>query len=174
MLKLLAISALAVSFSAGPVLAQSSQQVRNVQQALSDKGYNPGPIDGVNGPHTRAALRQYQRHENLTVNGDMDASTLTSLGVKPTPMEHYRSAATATPKYKKAGSQYANGGKALVKDSSKGYVGAGATKFGKDVAKGTKNAAEGTAHAAKQIGKGVKESIVGKPKHENNNNGENR
>lgn len=168
MFKLFAISVLALSFSAVPALAQGSQTVRNVQQALSNKGYDPGPIDGIEGPHTRAALRQYQQHENLTVNGQIDASTLSSLGIKPTPMQHYKSATNATPKYKKAGSQYSTAGKKLVKDSSKGYVGAGATQFGKHVAKGTKAAAEGTAHAAKQIGKGVKESITGKPKNENN------
>lgn len=169
MWKLLAISVLGASFSAAPLLAQGSQTVRNVQQALSDKGYNPGPADGVEGPHTRAALRAYQRHEHLTANGDIDASTLSSLGIKPTPTEHYKSATTATPKYKQAGSHYSAAGKGLVKDSSKGYVGAGAEKFGKGVAKGTKDAAQGTAHAAKQIGKGVKESITGKPKNNDNN-----
>lgn len=170
MFKLVAISALAISFSAVPVLAQGSQDVRHVQQALSNKGFNPGQIDGVYGPHTANALRQYQRKEDLKVTGHMDASTLSSLGIKPTPMQHYRSSTNSTSKYKKAGSQYSTAGKQLVKKSSKGYVGAGATSFGKDVGKGTVSAAKGTAHAAKQIGKGVKESIVGKPKHENDQN----
>ena len=33
--------------------------VREVQQALLDAGYDPGPIDGVMGPRTKAALRKY-------------------------------------------------------------------------------------------------------------------
>ena len=33
--------------------------VREVQQALAAAGYNPGPIDGVMGPRTKAALRKY-------------------------------------------------------------------------------------------------------------------
>ena len=30
--------------------------VRTAQQALQDKGFNPGPIDGIMGPHTKAAI----------------------------------------------------------------------------------------------------------------------
>src|SRR5688572_4542185 len=41
------------------------QTVQQVQQALSDKGYDPGPIDGMMGPRTRAALEQYQRQNDL-------------------------------------------------------------------------------------------------------------
>ncbi len=33
--------------------------VREVQQALRDAGYDPGPIDGIMGPRTRSALRTY-------------------------------------------------------------------------------------------------------------------
>lgn len=170
MFKLLAISALAISFSAVPVLAQASQQVREVQQALSSKGFDPGQIDGIYGPHTASALRQYQRHEALKVNGQMDAQTLSHLGVQPTPMQHFSSSTNSTSHYKKAGSEYSTAGKQLVKKSSKGYVGAGATSFGKNVGKGTVSAAKGTAHAATQIGKGVKEAVTGKPKHENDKN----
>lgn len=57
------------------------QTVRQVQQALSDKGHNPGPIDGVMGPRTRSALQDYQRSQNITA-GDLDARTLESLGVQ--------------------------------------------------------------------------------------------
>jgi hypothetical protein len=37
----------------------SPAHVREVQQALLDAGYDPGPIDGVMGPRTKAALRKY-------------------------------------------------------------------------------------------------------------------
>jgi len=33
--------------------------VREVQQALLEAGYDPGPIDGIMGPRTKAALRKY-------------------------------------------------------------------------------------------------------------------
>ena len=37
----------------------SPTHVREVQQALLDSGFDPGPIDGVMGPRTKAALRKY-------------------------------------------------------------------------------------------------------------------
>jgi peptidoglycan hydrolase-like protein with peptidoglycan-binding domain len=52
---------------------------KNAQQALQAKGYNPGPIDGVHGPRTSAALRDYQKAEGLKVTGEMDAETRAKL-----------------------------------------------------------------------------------------------
>ena len=40
-----------------------------MQQALKDKGFEPGPIDGTVGPRTAAALRGYQKAENPTLTG---------------------------------------------------------------------------------------------------------
>jgi peptidoglycan hydrolase-like protein with peptidoglycan-binding domain len=61
--------------------AMNSENVRQVQQALSDKGYDVGPIDGVMGPRTSAALRNYQRQNNLSGARGLDQQTLESLGV---------------------------------------------------------------------------------------------
>ena len=36
-----------------------TSHVREVQQALVDAGYDPGPIDGIMGPRTKSALRKY-------------------------------------------------------------------------------------------------------------------
>lgn len=58
-----------------------SQHVRMTQQALKDKGYDPGPIDGIQGPRTRAALLAYQRAENLPATGRADVETLGKLGI---------------------------------------------------------------------------------------------
>jgi len=44
-------------------------EVKNAQQALKDKGFDPGPIDGVWGPRTTAAARNFQKAENITVSG---------------------------------------------------------------------------------------------------------
>jgi len=33
--------------------------VREVQEALASAGFDPGPIDGIMGPRTKAALRKY-------------------------------------------------------------------------------------------------------------------
>lgn len=59
----------------------SREQVRAVQQALKDKGYDPGDIDGAMGPKTRAALQDFQRKEGLNVTGRIDAATRETLGV---------------------------------------------------------------------------------------------
>jgi peptidoglycan hydrolase-like protein with peptidoglycan-binding domain len=54
---------------------KGSDTVRQAQQALMDKGHNPGPIDGKMGPHTKAALSEYQKKENLKVTGRLDSET---------------------------------------------------------------------------------------------------
>ena len=55
--------------------SRASDDVREVQQTLRDKGHYTGPIDGILGSRTRAALRQYQKDENLPVTGQLDADT---------------------------------------------------------------------------------------------------
>jgi phage tail tape-measure protein len=52
--------------SARPSSPYESGLVRNVQQALNDKGYNAGPIDGQWGPATEDAVRKFQRASGLT------------------------------------------------------------------------------------------------------------
>jgi hypothetical protein len=37
----------------------TASHVREVQQALVNAGYDPGPIDGIMGPRTKTALRKY-------------------------------------------------------------------------------------------------------------------
>jgi len=41
------------------VFGPDAQHVRSVQEALKDAGHDPGPVDGVKGPRTRAALQRY-------------------------------------------------------------------------------------------------------------------
>lgn len=50
-----------------------------VQQALKDKGFDPGPVDGIIGAQTRRALRDWQRSENLPADGYASADTLMRL-----------------------------------------------------------------------------------------------
>ena len=35
------------------------ERIREVQNALREAGHDPGPIDGILGPRTKAALRKY-------------------------------------------------------------------------------------------------------------------
>lgn len=55
--------------------------VRQVQEALLKAGYDPGPIDGVMGPRTEQALSRYQQAKGLSSSANLDAQTLSALGV---------------------------------------------------------------------------------------------
>jgi hyperosmotically inducible periplasmic protein len=57
-------------------------QVITMQQALKDKGFDPGGTDGVMGPRTASALKAYQKSEKLPTTGTMDRDTGVKLGVK--------------------------------------------------------------------------------------------
>lgn len=67
-----------------PVLCQtnmSADVVRRIQTALRNAGHNPGPIDGVIGHETMAAVKSYQRANGLATGG-ITMKTLESLGIK--------------------------------------------------------------------------------------------
>ena len=68
--------------SMGAAATPSSDEVRQVQQHLKDKGVEVGGVDGVMGPKTRAALKSFQQQQGLTASGELDSSTLTALGVQ--------------------------------------------------------------------------------------------
>ena len=61
--------------------ATKHQKVMTAQQALKDKGHDPGTIDGQMGPRTRAALADYQKAEGLKQTGRLDDETRTKLGM---------------------------------------------------------------------------------------------
>ncbi len=58
---------------------RSSADVRQVQQALSQRGYNVGAVDGVMGPQTRSALSEFQRSNNISTTGRLDQRTMQAL-----------------------------------------------------------------------------------------------
>jgi peptidoglycan hydrolase-like protein with peptidoglycan-binding domain len=64
-----------------PDSAGNQSKIRRVQEALKTEGHDPGPIDGMMGPKTQEALRQYQRQENLKETGRLDQDTMSKLGV---------------------------------------------------------------------------------------------
>jgi len=59
----------------------SKEDVKQVQAALKNKGMDPGPEDGVMGPKTQQALREFQKSNNLPVTGRIDEKTASALGV---------------------------------------------------------------------------------------------
>jgi peptidoglycan hydrolase-like protein with peptidoglycan-binding domain len=60
----------------------SRDQVRTTQQNLADRGYDPGQADGVWGSKTSAAMRNFERDQNLQADGRPDPQSLAALGVE--------------------------------------------------------------------------------------------
>jgi hypothetical protein len=55
--------------------------IANVQTQLYNEGYYDGPIDGILGPDTRAAIADYQADHGLAVTAAIDQPTVESLGL---------------------------------------------------------------------------------------------
>ncbi|MDA0702251.1 MAG: peptidoglycan-binding domain-containing protein [Proteobacteria bacterium] len=53
--------------------------VRSAQKELRGHGYHSGPVDGIFGPQTRAAVRAYQRDAGLPVTGVADQALVDHL-----------------------------------------------------------------------------------------------
>jgi len=60
----------------------SKDKVKAIQEALKTKGFDPGTADGVVGPKTNQALREFQKSNNLQVTGRIDDKTASALGVE--------------------------------------------------------------------------------------------
>lgn len=161
------ILSVAFCLSSIPVLAQESDSVQSVQQALQAKGFDPGPIDGQMGPRTRGALRRYQEQNHLKVDGRVDAETASSLGVSSAAAgtEFHGAGENLKNSYSTGGKEIGQGGKSLGHDVKHGNVVAGTKDFGKDVGHGAKDIAVGTGHAAKNAAVGTKDAIMN-PKHD--------
>jgi peptidoglycan hydrolase-like protein with peptidoglycan-binding domain len=119
--------------------AADHDNLKKVQATLRDKGYDPGPIDGVMGPQTRKALRQYQKSENLPVTGHLDTQTAGRLGVGQE---------SVGGDFKSAGKDVGRGGKGVGHEM----------KEGKPIAAG-KDLGEGVGKGGKKVGEGVKKAV---------------
>jgi peptidoglycan hydrolase-like protein with peptidoglycan-binding domain len=120
--------------------ARSSDDVKKVQQTLTDKGYDPGQVDGVMGPQTRRAIGQYQKAEDLPVTQHLDAKTAGSLGVERE---------SADGKF----------------DSAAQNVGKGGQRFGHEIKKGEpikagKDLGQGIGRGGKDVGEGVQKAVT--------------
>jgi peptidoglycan hydrolase-like protein with peptidoglycan-binding domain len=59
----------------------SRKEIRQMQTALNNKGFNAGRVDGLWGPHTRMALRRFEKHDRMQANGRIDKQVLSALDV---------------------------------------------------------------------------------------------
>lgn len=72
-----------------PILRQGDQgpSVRRLQILLMIAGFNPGPIDGIYGPRTQAAVIAFQQTiKELEVTGFVNSETWVALGAECEPI----------------------------------------------------------------------------------------
>lgn len=65
----------------GQSQAGGDERIKQVQQKLKDQGHDAGPVDGVMGPKTQAALKEFQSAKGLKDSGQLDRETMAALGV---------------------------------------------------------------------------------------------
>jgi peptidoglycan hydrolase-like protein with peptidoglycan-binding domain len=53
------------------------------QQALADRGYYTGPVNGTWGPDSIEALKRFQQDQNLTPDGKLGSLSIIALGLGP-------------------------------------------------------------------------------------------
>lgn len=58
-------------------------KIMEIQRALAQAGFNPGPIDGIIRSQTMRAVNRYQQANELPVDGYLNLETVRSLGVSP-------------------------------------------------------------------------------------------
>ena len=71
-------------------IGSTGPAVTRLQQLLRNEGFDPGPIDGIFGSRTQAAVIEFQREMDLVADGIVGIRTWTALGVNcgttpPTP-----------------------------------------------------------------------------------------
>ena len=71
---------------AAPVGLSASARIAALQIGLRARGFEPGPIDGVRGPLTRAALVRFQRRAGLRADGKLGPATRRALGARGRPL----------------------------------------------------------------------------------------
>ena len=61
----------------------SGAEVKQVQQILQGQGYNVGPVDGIYGPQTQAAVQAFQKSKGLIPDGIVGPLTWAALQPPP-------------------------------------------------------------------------------------------
>jgi peptidoglycan hydrolase-like protein with peptidoglycan-binding domain len=59
----------------------SPDMIRKVQQNLKQTGLYKSRVDGVRGPQTEAALRDFQQQHNINASGQLDEQTLDAMNI---------------------------------------------------------------------------------------------
>ena len=81
----------------GRAAAGNTQHLRAAQEVLKERGMYEGEVDGIMGPKTQAALREFQKKEGLQETGRLDQQTMARLGVDKTGAKGASSPAASPP-----------------------------------------------------------------------------
>ena len=57
-------------------------KITKVQQALKNEGYTITSVDGVMGPETRSALKEYQAENGIEESGRLNEKTISAMNIK--------------------------------------------------------------------------------------------
>lgn len=74
------VAAVEVADDGDDIVKTTPALMKKIQQALVDAGLNPGPVDGVSGAKTVAAIESFQKQNDITP-GKITKRTLRTLGV---------------------------------------------------------------------------------------------
>jgi peptidoglycan hydrolase-like protein with peptidoglycan-binding domain len=55
------------------------EEMEGVQKALAKLGFDPGKIDGLDGPNTQRAVRAFQAHATIKIDGIVGNETRKAL-----------------------------------------------------------------------------------------------
>lgn len=55
------------------------EELEGVQDALTKLGYEPGKVDGKDGPNTQKAVREFQAHASIKIDGIVGPDTRQAL-----------------------------------------------------------------------------------------------
>ncbi|MFA9462080.1 peptidoglycan-binding domain-containing protein [Thiohalorhabdus methylotrophus] len=66
----------------GPQLTISPAVVRQIQEKLSNQGFNTGRADGIWSAQSASALADYQQSKGMEPTGQLTIRTLSALGVR--------------------------------------------------------------------------------------------
>ena len=146
-----------------PELQLSRNLIKDVQRALKDQGYYDGSIDGVIGPETREAVRNFQIAHRLPVTGQLDEETVKQLGI---PLKDEDQAEEEKGVFGQIGSGIKKGSVTAAKATAKGATIAAKetaqSPAGKATAKGATTAAKATAKGTKKAAGAIKGVFTGK------------
>jgi hypothetical protein len=70
-----------VAAPTAPMPAPAQANVLGIQKALQKLGFDPGKIDGVIGPHTQAAIKNFQQANGLAADGILGPKTQAALAM---------------------------------------------------------------------------------------------